>query len=112
MADPPTEPPNEPPADPPANPSVASPAEPSADLPPPTWAPPSPVPPSAPAGDKLNLNQATYDQLRRLKLSVTQTGRVLAYRDRLGGFKSLDELDEIVGFPRDVLVELKQKLTL
>jgi competence protein ComEA len=107
LADPPTEPP----ADPPANPSPASPAEPSADLAPPTWTPPSPAPSSAPDEDKLNLNQATYDQLRRLKLSVTQTGRVLAYRDRLGGFKSLDELDEIVGFPREVIAELKQKLT-
>jgi len=61
---------------------------------------------------KLNLNQATYEQLRRLKLSVTQTGRVLAYRDRVGGFKSLDELDDIGGFPRAVVAELKLKLTL
>ena len=37
---------------------------------------------------------------------------MLAYRDRLGGFKSLDELDNIAGFPRDVLAELKRKLTL
>ena len=72
-----------------------------------------PAPSSAPHSEgKLNLNQATYDDLRRLKLSVTQTGRVLDYRETLGGFKSLDELDEIAGFPRDLLTELKRKLTL
>ena len=58
------------------------------------------------------MNEATYDDLRRLKLSVTQTGRVLDYRETVGGFKSLDQLDEIVGFPRDMLAELKRKLTL
>jgi len=50
--------------------------------------------------------------LRRLKLSVTQTGRVLDYRESLGGFKSLDQLDDIAGFPRDVLTELKRMLTI
>jgi DNA uptake protein ComE-like DNA-binding protein len=60
----------------------------------------------------LDLNQATYEDLRRLRLSVTQSGRVLAYRERLGGFKSLDELDSIPGFPRSFLTELKRRLTL
>jgi DNA uptake protein ComE-like DNA-binding protein len=67
--------------------------------------------PSAPEG-ALNLNQATYDDLRRLKLSVTQTGRVLDYRETLGGFKSLDQLDDISGLPRDLLTELKRQLTI
>jgi hypothetical protein len=65
-----------------------------------------------PAGEQLNLNEATYDDLRRLRLSVTQTGRVLAYRDRSGGFASLDELDGIPGFPKSFLTELKRRLTL
>lgn len=59
----------------------------------------------------LNLNEATYEQLRERNLSVTQTGRVLAYRDRVGGFKSLDELDSIPGFPHSFLEELKRQLT-
>ncbi|TMK72500.1 MAG: helix-hairpin-helix domain-containing protein [Actinobacteria bacterium] len=58
------------------------------------------------------MNEATYEDLRRLRLSVTQTGRVLAYRDRAGGFKSLDELDSIPGFPKEFLTELKRRLTL
>ena len=37
---------------------------------------------------------------------------VLAYRDRVGAFKSLDELDKIAGFPQDVLTDLRRKLTL
>jgi DNA uptake protein ComE-like DNA-binding protein len=59
----------------------------------------------------VNVNEASYDQLRKLGLSVTQTGRVLAARDEAGGFKSLDELDGIPGFPRSFLSELKTKLT-
>ena len=47
--------------------------------------PPAPAP-SAPAGEPINLNTANYEQLRSLKLSVTQTGRILAYRERSGGF--------------------------
>src|SRR5207244_4497004 len=81
-------------------------------------APPVPKPPAADPGPppdpegRLNLNEATYDDLRRLKLSVTQTNRVLEYRDHSGPFESLDELDKIVGFPHAVLTELKRKLTL
>ena len=45
-------------------------------------------------------------------MSVTQTGRVLAFRERNQGFKSLDELDAIPGFPRDFLDDIKQTLTL
>jgi len=67
---------------------------------------------SSAAKGKINLNQATYDELRGLELSVTQTGRVLAHREQAGGFKSLDELDSIVGFPQAVLTELKRKLTI
>jgi hypothetical protein len=86
----------------PPSPSKPEPDPPKADL----------AAPSSAAAAPISLNQATYDQLRGLKLSVTQTGRVLDYRERVGGFKSLDELDDIVGFPRDLLDELKRKLTL
>jgi DNA uptake protein ComE-like DNA-binding protein len=65
-----------------------------------------------PPGGPLNLNTATFDDLRALRLSVTQTGRVLAHRERIGGFKSLDDLDGIPGFPRSFLTELKPHLTL
>ena len=60
----------------------------------------------------VRINDASYEQLRQLGLSVTQTGRVLAYRERVGGFSSLDDLDQIPGFPGDFLTELKTKLEL
>ena len=65
-----------------------------------------------PSSDPVNLNSASYDDLRGLGLSVTQTGRVLAFREREGSFKSLDELDSIAGFPRGFLDDLKTKLSL
>ena len=51
----------------------------------------------------VRINAASYEQLRELGLSVTQTGRVLAFRERVGGFNSLDDLDQIPGFPSDFL---------
>ena len=65
-----------------------------------------------PAAAVIDVNQASYEDLRNLNLSVTQTGRLLAHRERLGGFRSLDDLDEIPGFPRSFLDDLKEKFTL
>ena len=59
----------------------------------------------------LNLNDATFEQLRDVGLSVTQTGRVLAHRERSGHFASVDELEGIPGFPRDFLERIKSRLT-
>jgi DNA uptake protein ComE-like DNA-binding protein len=55
---------------------------------------------------KLKLNEATFEQLRDLGLSVTLSARVISYRDSRCGFESLDELDEIPGLP----IELKRVL--
>ena len=59
----------------------------------------------------LNLNDATFEQLRDVGLSVTQTGRVLAHRERSGRFESVDELEGIPGFPQDFLTQIKSRLT-
>jgi competence protein ComEA len=91
-------------------------------MPPPTtpeaaMAPPPPVgPPADPApppgsATPVSLNSASFEELRDVGLSVTQTGRVLAHRERGGGFTSLDELDEIPGFPQDFLEQVKPRLT-
>ena len=50
-------------------------------------------------GASVSLNSATFEELRSLGMSVTQTGRVLAYRERNQGFKSVEELELIPGFP-------------
>jgi DNA uptake protein ComE-like DNA-binding protein len=70
-----------------------------------------PAPAPAAPGDPLaRLNAATYDELRSLGMSVTQTGRLLAHRERVGSFSSIDDVGEIPGFSGDLVDEIKQKL--
>jgi capsular exopolysaccharide synthesis family protein len=57
----------------------------------------------------LDLNEVTYDDLRSLDLTITQARRLIAYRERRGGFSSLDEIDDVPGFPDEVLEELKDR---
>jgi DNA uptake protein ComE-like DNA-binding protein len=62
--------------------------------------------------EKLNLNEATFEDLRALGLSVTQSARLVAYRNVREGYKSLDELDEIPGLSRKTRAELRAQLKL
>jgi DNA uptake protein ComE-like DNA-binding protein len=64
------------------------------------------------AKEALDLNSATFEELRDLGLSVTQSARVIAYRDTRGGYESLDELDEIPGLPKGTRSNLRRQLTL
>lgn len=59
----------------------------------------------------MNLNTVTFEQLREQGLSVTQATRVLAHRERLGGYRSVDDLDDVPGFQSGFLTELKQRAT-
>jgi DNA uptake protein ComE-like DNA-binding protein len=68
--------------------------------------------PVAPVPRRLNVNTAGFEDLRAVGLSVTQAKRLLAHREGLGGFRSLDELESISGFPRDLLAELRRRATL
>jgi competence protein ComEA len=87
--------------------------------PPPTPTPPTPPPPSeppppaasapGPSGGTIDLNAVSFEQLRGENLSVTQATRLLAHRERLGRFGSVDDLDEVPGFPQDVLEDLKRR---
>ena len=110
MPEPPTPAPVPPPA--PEPPAPAPPAEPPV--------PPPPAPPAAPAfnaptldggGATVNLNTVTFEQLRGENLTVTQATRLLAHRERLGGFQSVDDLDQVAGFPGDLLEDLKKRST-
>jgi DNA uptake protein ComE-like DNA-binding protein len=71
----------------------------------------APAPPGSSQGSGINLNTVTFEQLRQQNLSVTQATRLLAHRERLGRFGSVDELDQVPGFPQDVLDELKRRST-
>jgi len=59
---------------------------------------------------RLNLNQASFVELRSLNLSITQSHRLLAYRKRIGGYGSIEQLDDVPGFPKDVRERLKRQL--
>jgi DNA uptake protein ComE-like DNA-binding protein len=61
---------------------------------------------------KLDLNEAKFEELRELGLSVTQSARLIAYRDVRGGYGSLDELDEIPGLSAETRRELRGRLQL
>jgi DNA uptake protein ComE-like DNA-binding protein len=62
--------------------------------------------------DGLNLNESTFEELRDLGLTVTQSARVIAYRDVRGGFASLEELDEIPGLSKETRSDLRKRLSL
>jgi DNA uptake protein ComE-like DNA-binding protein len=61
---------------------------------------------------KLDLNEATFEQLRDLGISVTLSARVISYRDSRGGFDSIEELDEIPGLSAEFKRVLRDQLKL
>ena len=109
---PPLEPEDEPPR-PHGDPLVPHP-EPAPEPEPDTLAPDpeAPAPGAIAAAGPVSLNAASYEELRTLGLSVTQTGRLLAHREQFGSFSSLDELAQIPGFSRATLEGLKGRLVL
>ncbi len=70
----------------------------------------APAPALAASGDLVDINSASLSQLRELGMSVTQANRVIAYRERLGGYSTVDQLDAVPGFPPGMIDELKKKV--
>ena len=70
-----------------------------------------PPPPPAPPGTVVDLNSGTKEEFRSLGMSLTQTRRVIEFRERNGGYSSVDDLDQVVGFSREFLAEMKARLT-
>jgi hypothetical protein len=62
--------------------------------------------------DGLDVNTVTFEELRGLGLTVTQSARLIAYRDTREGYESLDELREIPGLSAQTVRELQSQLTL
>jgi len=71
--------------------------------------PTSPQPPAASAGGLIELNSVTFEQLRAESLSVTQATRLLAHRERLGRFGSVEDLNDVPGFSQEALEDLKRR---
>lgn len=67
--------------------------------------------PSAAGGTGVDLNSATFEELRGLDLSVTQATRVLAYRERFGGYREIDDLAKVPGFPPELIESLRSRFT-
>jgi succinoglycan biosynthesis transport protein ExoP len=59
--------------------------------------------------DLVDLNQASFEELRELGMSITQAKRVIAHRES-ENFESLGELDDLPGFSRAFLAELKLRV--
>lgn len=56
------------------------------------------------------MNEASFEELRGLGLSITQARRFLAVREERDGFESVDELDAVPGLPRDLTERLREQL--
>ena len=68
-----------------------------------------PPPDATPSDGVLDLNAAGFGQLRALGLTITQSARLIAARERLGGFGSMAEVEGLPGFPRDVKAMLRER---
>ncbi|MBT9566910.1 MAG: helix-hairpin-helix domain-containing protein [Thiobacillus sp.] len=65
-----------------------------------------------PAFAAVNLNTATQSELESVKgLGPAKAKAIIAYRDAKGGFKSLDELDNVKGFSKSSIEKLKGEIS-
>jgi|tagenome__1003787_1003787.scaffolds.fasta_scaffold20441501_1 competence ComEA-like helix-hairpin-helix protein len=75
-----------------------------------THPPPAQDPPRE-RSSRLDVNSASFEELRGLGLSVTEATRVIAYRERRSGFDSIDEVAAVPGLPKEQLERLRESLT-
>ncbi len=61
------------------------------------------------SGGRLDLNAASFEELRSLGLSVSQAARFVAQRDERGGLRSPEDVDSLYGLPREVKEALKAR---
>ncbi|MGV8991897.1 MAG: ComEA family DNA-binding protein [Thiobacillus sp.] len=64
-----------------------------------------------PAYSAININTATQSELEAVKgLGPAKAKAIITYRESKGGFKSLDELDNVKGFGKASIEKLKADL--
>lgn len=64
-----------------------------------------------PAYSAVNINTATQSELEAVKgLGPAKAKAIISYRESKGGFKSLDELDNVKGFGKASIEKLKADL--
>jgi DNA uptake protein ComE-like DNA-binding protein len=59
----------------------------------------------------IEANEATLEDLRTLGMSLTQATRMLRFRDSLGGFSAIEQLEDVPGLSVELRGELKRWLT-
>lgn len=70
----------------------------------------APAPVAVSADGHVSLNSGSFEDYRSLGMSVTQAKRLITYRDHLGGYSSVEDLDKVPGFPKAFLADLKREL--
>ncbi len=66
-----------------------------------------------PVTPKVNINTATSEELQKVKgIGPVLAKRIIAYREKVGRFLSLDELREVKGIGAKTLEKLKPYLTI
>lgn len=74
----------------------------------------SPVQPqSVTDADKISLNQASVEQLQQLQgVGLKKAQAIVAYRQKQGAFKSIDELQQVTGIGPAIFLKNKARLSL
>ena len=66
----------------------------------------------AQAGDKVNINSATVEQLQSVKGIASKTAEaIVAYRNEHGAFKKIDDLEHVKGIGEKSLKKFEDDLT-
>jgi DNA uptake protein ComE-like DNA-binding protein len=60
--------------------------------------------------EKLDLNRATFEDLRQIGIPVMLSARLIAHRDLREGYHGLNELTEVPGFSAQLVSDLKTKV--
>ena len=63
------------------------------------------------AGDKLDLNRATKEELVSLGLNDSQAQQVLSHRQKTGPFLQVDELLVVPQMRRDLVEKIRPRVT-
>ena len=72
----------------------------------------APAAPGPANGEQLDLNRASFEELRALGISKTQATRVISAREAAGAYASLDELNGLSGFSPEQLEAFKSSVRL
>jgi competence protein ComEA len=71
---------------------------------------PAKPPAKAPEATKIDVNKATADQLTKCGISATLAKGIVEYREKLGPFKSPDDLMKVKGMNKELFNKLNPKM--